>query len=268
MIQSRRRSNLLITFMAFLALTAASSSPVDAANLRSKHHHNRLIKNEATITTAKVNNDDNKAVRKPVEHRRKAMEAKSKSFRDEVLASKKNAQPKKKETALAAAKASNRHDKVATSRSKIPRRTKDVKRNANAQKKTNAKKIIQAGTTSNNEKKHIINRQRRAVETKTTKAATTGTNNDEEDIWDSLVGGDTAAPMADMDEDEYEEHGAQAVEQKYTTSNLRQRRRLRSVAKTNANANGGTNANTQRKAAHFRDQARAVMMMKDSYETR
>ena len=253
--------------MAFVAVTAASSSPVDAANLRSKHHHNRLIKNEATITTAKVNNDDNKAIRKPVEHRRKAMEAKSKSFRDEVLASKKNAQPKKKEN-VAAAKASNRHDKIATSRSKIPRRTKDVKKNANAQKKTNAKKIVQAGTTSNNEKKHIIDRQRRAVETKTTKAATTGTNNDEEDIWDSLVGGDTAAPMADMDEDEYDEHGAQAVEQKYTTSNLRQRRRLRSVAKTNANANGGTNANTQRKAAHFRDQARAVMMMKDSYETR
>lgn len=263
MIQSRR-SNLLITLIAFVALAVASSSPVDAAKLRSKHHHNRQLKNEAT--TGKVDSDDNKANRKPIEHRRKAMEAKSKSFRDEVLVSKKNAQPKKKEN-VAAAKASNRHDKVATSRSKIPRRTKDVKENANAQKKTNAKKIIEA-TTSSNDKKHIVNRQRRAVETKTTKAATTGNNNDEEDIWDSLVGGDTTAPMADMDEEEYDEHGAQAVEQKYTTSNLRQRRRLRSVANTNTNANAGTNANTQRKAAHFRDQARAVMMMKDSYETR
>lgn len=261
MIQSRRRSNLLITLVAFVALAVASSSPVDAANskhLRSKHHHNRQVKNEAT--TAKANNDDDNKARKPIEHRRKAMEAKSKSFRDDVLAPKKNAQPEKKKNV--AVQASNRHDKVATSRSKIPRRTKDVvKKNANVQKKTNAKKIIQAETTSNNnDKNHIVNRQRRAVETKATKSDNNN-DNDQEDIWDSLVGGDTTAPMVDMNEEEYDEHGGQAVEQKYTTSNLRQRRRLRSVA----NANAG---NTQRKAAHFRDQARAVMMMKDSYETR
>ena len=143
MIQSRRRSNLLITLVAFVALAVASSSPVDAANskhLRSKHHHNRQVKNEAT--TAKANNDDDNKARKPIEHRRKAMEAKSKSFRDDVLAPKKNAQPEKKKNV--AVQASNRHDKVATSRSKIPRRTKDVvKKNANVQKKTNAKKIIQ-----------------------------------------------------------------------------------------------------------------------------
>ena len=256
MIQFRRRSNLLVTLVAFVALAVASSSIVDAAN-GSQHAHIRKVKNEATAAN---NNGDNKA-RKPIEHRRKTMEAKSKSFRDEMLTPKKNAQPKKKKNVHVAVQASNRHDKVATSRSKIPRRTKDVKENASTQKKANAKKFFQADTTTNNnsDKKHIINRRGRAVETKTTKAANK-IDNDQEDIWDTLVGSDTNSPLTDMDDEEHDEYGAQAVEQKYATSNLRQRRRLRSVA--------NTNANTQRKAAHFRDQARAVMMMKDSYETR
>lgn len=254
MIQFRRRSNLL-TLFAFVALAVASSSLVDAANGSQHHAHIRKVKNEATAAN---NNDDNKA-RKPIEHRRKTMEAKSKSFRDEMLTPKKNAQPKKKKNVHVAVQASNRHDKVATSRSKIPRRTKDVKGNASTQKKTNAKKFFQAETNNNNDKKQIIDRQGRAVETKTTKAAN-NIGNDQEDIWNSLVGSETNSPLTDMDDEEHDEYGAQAAEQKYTTSNLRQRRRLRSVA--------NTNANTQRKAAHFRDQARAVMMMKDSYETR
>ena len=256
MIQFRRRSNLLVTLVAFVALAIASSSIVDAANGSKHHAHIRKVKNEATAANS---NDDSKA-RKPIEHRRKTMEAKSKSFRDEMLTPKKNAQPKKKKNVHVAVQASNRHDKVATSRSKIPRRTKDVKGNASTRKKANAKKFFQAETNiNNNDKKHIINRQGRAVETKTTKAANK-IDNDQEDIWDTLVGSDTNSPLTDMDDEEHDEYGAQAVEQKYATSNLRQRRRLRSVA--------NTNANTQRKAAHFRDQARAVMMMKDSYETR
>ena len=261
-----RYSSILALFLTVVVF-ASTVDVANAGNLRAAVSRDSTTKD--TPTNAAVDDTNNKA---------KTIEAKSKSFRDEVLNNRaavavvsKTSDKKQKERRTAeAAKADAASDRPADRHRKVvkSRRTTTAVTPAAPKKDTATAKANQDDDRTikdNNNKRKTIDQDRRAKivqrraeslhARKNRSTATTSTKpmvpkqqeeeeDEDNDVWNNILTGADTMIDSTADEDDVE-----------------------TTTQPNANSNNAiSRAKTARRAEAFRDQVRAVMTMRESFK--
>mmetsp|Transcript_6046 Transcript_6046/g.13167 ORF Transcript_6046/g.13167 Transcript_6046/m.13167 type:complete len:264 (-) Transcript_6046:463-1254(-) len=259
-----RYTSILALFLTVVVF-ASTADVANAGNLRAAVSRDNTTKDTPTSTNAAV--DDTKT------NKAKKIEAKSKSFRDEMLSNRaavavvsKTGDKKQKErrrtaeaakTDAASDRPADRHRKVVKSRRTAAALPASAKKKDTATAKANQDddRTIKDNSNNNNKKRKAIDQdrrakivQRRAESLHARKNRSTATKplpqkqeeeDEDNDVWNNILSGTDTMIDSTADEDD---------------------------AETTSSNNAISPAKTAKRAEAFRDQVRAAMTMKESFK--